>query len=138
MALAVYDFQEPALLGNDEIALILAKIDELVSWAGDVKEFALQQALKGVKFDGFKVVEGRSTRKYTNESDVANAVIKAGYNPYEQHLLGVTALEKLLGKKKFAELIGGYIEKPQGKPTLVPESDKRPEIHTAQQDFSEF
>jgi hypothetical protein len=139
MAIAVYDFQEPALLGIDEIASILAKIDGLVSWAGDVKEFALQQALKGVKFDGFKVVEGRSTRKYTSESDVANAVIMAGYNPYEQCILGVTALEKLLGKKKFAELLGRLIEKPPGKPTLVPESDKRPAlaITSAADDFKE-
>lgn len=139
MALAVYDFQEPALLRNDEIASILAKIDELVSWAGDVKEFALQQALKGVKFDGFKVVEGRSNRKYTSESDVANAVITAGYNPYEQCILGVTALEKLLGKKKFAELLGGLIEKPPGKPVLVREIDKRPAlaITSAADDFKE-
>jgi hypothetical protein len=139
MALAVYDFQEPALLRNNEIASILAKIDELVSWAGDVKEFALQQALKGVKFDGFKVVEGRSNRKYTSESDVANAVITAGYNPYEQCILGVTALEKLLGKKKFAELLGGLIEKPPGKPVLVREIDKRPAlaITSAADDFKE-
>jgi hypothetical protein len=125
MALAAYDFQEPSLLENREIALILAKIDELMNWAGAVKEFALQQVLKGVKFAGFKVVEGRSNRKYISGSEVANVVIKAGYNPYEQCILGVTALE-LLGKKKFAVMLNGLVEKPQGKPVLVQENDKRP------------
>lgn len=92
-----------------------------------------------MKFDGFKVVEGRSNRKYTSESDVANAVITAGYNPYEQCILGVTALEKLLGKRKFAELLGGLIEKPPGKPVLVREIDKRPAlaITSAADDFKE-
>jgi len=139
MALAAYDFQEPALLGNDEIASILSKIDELVSWAGDVKEFALQQALKGVEYKGFKVVEGRSNRKYTNETAVADAVIMAGYNPYEQRILGVTDLEKLLGKKKFNEILGGLVEKLPGKPTLVPENDKRPALtmNSAADDFKD-
>jgi len=139
MALAAYDFQEPALLGNDEIASILSKIDELVSWAGDVKEFALQQALKGVEYKGFKVVEGRSNRKYTNETAVADAVIMAGYNPYEQRILGVTDLEKLLGKKKFNEILGGLVEKLPGKPTLVPENDKRPTLtmNSAADDFKD-
>lgn len=139
LELARYDFKLPPLLEDDEIASILAKIDELVNWAGDVKEFALQQALKGVKYEGFKIVEGRSNRKYTNEADVANAVIRAGYNPYEQCVLGVTALEKLLGKKKFTELLDGLVVKPQGKPVLVSESDKRPTlaITSASDDFKE-
>lgn len=137
MELARYDFKLPPLLENEEIASILAKINELVSWAGDVKEFALKQALKGAKFEGFKVVEGRSNRKYISESDVADTVIEAGYNPYEKCILGVTALEKLLGKKKFTELLGWFIEKPQGKPVLVQDSDKRPAlaITSAADDF---
>lgn len=128
LELARYDFEMPATLENEEIAAILVKADELAAWAADVKEFALQQALSGVKYDGFKVVEGRSNRKYTNEDAVADTVKKAGYDPYEPKLLGITAMEKLLGKKKFAEILNGLVEKPQGKPALVPSSDKRQEM----------
>ena len=137
LELAKYDFEMPATLEDDEIAAILVKADELAAWAADVKEFALQQALSGVKYAGFKVVAGRSNRKYTDEDAVADTVKKAGFDPYEPKLLGITAMEKLLGKKKFAEVLKGLVEKPQGKPALVPESDKRPEMNTAQEDFKE-
>jgi len=137
LELAKYDFEMPATLEDVEIAAILVKADELAAWATDVKEFALQQALSGVKYDGWKIVEGRSNRKYTDEDAVADTVKKAGFDPYEPKLLGITAMKKLLGKKKFAEILKGLVEKPQGKPTLVPESDKRPEINTAQEDFKE-
>ena len=137
LALARYDFEPPATLDNIEIAAILAKADELVSWVTDVKEYALRQALSGVSYDGFKVVEGRSNRKYTDENAVVEAVKSAGFDPYEHSVLGITAMTSLLGKKKFNELLGGLIEKPQGKPTLVPMSDKRPAINTANEDFKE-
>lgn len=142
LELARYDFAMPDTLEDAEIAAILEKADELAAWAADVKEFALQQALNGVKYDGFKVVEGRSNRKYISDDAVADAVSKAGYDPYEPKLLGITAMEKLLGKKQFAKLLSGLIEKPQGKPALVPESDKRQEMNvdktaSAAEDFSE-
>ena len=137
LALARYDFEPPATLDDIEIAAILAKADELVSWVTDVKDFALRQALSGVSYDGFKVVEGRSNRKYTDENAVVEAVKSAGFDPYEHSVLGITAMTSLLGKKKFNELLGGFVEKPQGKPTLVPMSDKRPAIHTANEDFKE-
>lgn len=137
LELARYDFQPPATLDNTEISAILVKADELVSWVTDVKEYALRQALSGVTYEGFKVVEGRSNRKYTDENAVVEAVKAAGFDPYEHSVLGITAMTTLLGKKKFNELLGGLIEKPQGKPTLVPMSDKRPAINTAQQDFME-
>lgn len=137
LSLARYDFEPPATLDNLEIAAVLAKADELISWVTDVKEYALRQALSGVTYDGFKVVEGRSNRKYTDENAVVNAVEAAGFDPYEHNVLGITAMTALLGKKKFNELLGGLIEKPQGKPTLVPMSDKRPAIHTASEDFKE-
>lgn len=137
LELARYDFEMPATLDNTEISAILAKADELVSWVTDVKEYALRQALSGVTYEGFKVVEGRSNRKYTDENAVVDTVKSAGYDPYEHSVLGITAMTALLGKKKFNELLGGLIEKPQGKPTLVPVSDKRPAIHTANEDFKE-
>lgn len=131
LALARYEFQTPALLADEEIADILGKVDALTAWASDVKEYALQQAISGTAFPGWKLVEGRSNRKYTSEAAVAAAVEGAGFNPYEKKLLGITAMQKLLGKSRFEELLAPYIEKPQGRPTLVRSSDKRPEWNTA-------
>ena len=137
LELAKYDFEMPATLENSEIAAILPKVDDLVSWANDIKEYALKRALSGTKFDGYKVVEGKSNRRYTNADAVAAAVTDAGFDPYEKKLLGITAMSSMLGKQRFNELLGGLIEKPQGKPTLVPETDKRPALNTANEDFNE-
>ena len=132
-----YDFQTPALLNDEEIADILGKVDALTAWAFDVKEYALQQAVSGKDWTGWKLVEGRSNRRYTDEAAVTQAVTNAGFDPYERKVLGITAMQKLLGKTRFEELLAPYIEKPQGKPTLVPESDKRPAMNTAKNDFTE-
>lgn len=137
LALARYDFEEPPLLTDEEIADILGKVDALTAWASDVKEYALQQAVSGTAFPGWKLVEGRSNRRYTSEAAVAAAVEGAGFDPYERKVLGITAMQKLLGKSRFEELLAPYIEKPQGKPTLVRSSDKRPEWNTAKNDFME-
>lgn len=137
LELARYDFEMPANLEDEEIEVILSKADELVSWAADVKEYALQQAVSGKEWTGWKLVEGRSNRRYVNEAAAAEKVKAAGYDPYDHKVLGITAMTKLLGKTKFEELLGGYIEKPQGKPTLVPMSDKRPAMNTAANDFKE-
>lgn len=136
LELAKYDFAMPSTLEEPEVEAILAKADELVSWVGDVKDYALQQALSGKNWAGWKVVEGRSNRRYVNKDAVAAKVEEAGYSPYEKKLLGITALTKLLGKRRFDELLADLIEKPQGKPVLVPETDKRPAMHTAADDFS--
>lgn len=127
MDLMKHEFEDPAELTDEEIALILPKIEGLVGWAADLKEYVLQQALNGRKYKGFKVVEGRATRKYTDEAKVAEVVENAGYAPYEKKVLGITAMSKELGKKKFEELLGGLVYKPKGKPVLVPDDDKRPE-----------
>mgnify|MGYP000987255698 CR=1 FL=1 len=137
MELARYDFKLPPLLTDEDIEDILSKVDDLVAWAADIKEYALQQAISGKDWTGYKLVEGRSNRRYTNETVVADAVSRAGFDPYERKILGVTAMQKLLGKSRFDELLAAYIEKPQGKPTLVPESDKRPAMNTAKNDFME-
>ncbi len=144
LEMARYDFRDPPLLSHEEIAEILFKADELRAWASDVQSYAQDQAEKhGVKFDGWKLVEGRSNRKYTDVTEVRRALTEAGYSEEqilkEPELLGITAMEKLLGKKKFAELLDGLVIKPAGKPTLVPESDKRPELSSvaaAKEDFS--
>jgi hypothetical protein len=126
MALAGYDFKRPPLLEDDEIEAILGKVDGLVAWANDIKDYALQAALSGKRWDGWKLVEGRSNRRYIDEKAVAETVEGAGYDPYEHKVMGITAMEKTLGKGRFSELLGALVEKPQGKPTLVPEGDKRP------------
>ena len=137
LLLAQHDFKLPPLLEDSEIEVILSRVDEFVSWASDIKEYALQQAVSGKEWHGWKLVEGRSNRKYTNETAVIQVVRDAGFDPFEKKLLGITAMQKLLGKARFEELLAAYIEKPQGKPTLVPESDKRPAMNTAKYDFME-
>lgn len=135
LEMAKYDFAMPSKLEDGEVEVILEKVDEMVAWANDVKEYALQQALSGKQWDGWKVVEGRANRRYINEEAVAAKVEAAGFNPYEKKLLGITAMTKQLGKNRFEELLDELIEKPQGKPVLVPESDKRPAMHTAADNF---
>ena len=143
MEMARYDFTEAPLLDESEIADVLTRIDELVKWAGQIKDYALTQALENhVSYPGFKLVEGRSVRKYTDPDQIAGVLTSAGctadhiYKPME--LIGVTDMEKMLGKKRFAELVGPYVVKPEGKPVLVPVSDKRPELNTAQKVAEEF
>lgn len=137
LMLAQYDFAMPDTLEDNEISIILDRADSLISWINDIKEYALAQAIAGKQFTGYKVVAGRSTRKYTDETAVAETVREAGFDPYEHKVLGITAMTKLLGKKNFDSLLGSFIEKPQGKPTLVPETDKRPIWNTANEDFKE-
>ena len=136
LEVAKYDFKMPDVLTNQEISIILSKIDSLVAWANDVKDYALAKALEGEKYDGFKIVEGKSFRKFTDPDMVAKIVKDAGKNPYEEKLLGLTDMQSLLGKRKFEELLKDYIYKPQGKPTLVPAEDKRPEFMAANIDFN--
>lgn len=137
LELARYDFELPPTLEDEEIEVVLAKADALAAWISDVKDYALQAAVSGKQWTGWKLVEGRSNRKYTDETAVAEAVTKAGYNPYEQKLLGITAMTSVLGKKQFESILGSLTYKPQGKPTLVPESNKRPVMNTANQDFKD-
>lgn len=141
--LAKMEFSDPRLLEDYEIGEVLRLADQLTAWAGDVKEYAQEEAEKGKKWDGWKLVEGRSNRKYSNEAKVAETLKEAGYDEallYERKLYGITAMEKIVGKKPLAELCGSLIIKPPGKPVLVPESDKRPEINSAdsaKKDFEE-
>ena len=138
LAMAQHDFKLLPTLSDEEIAVILDKLDDLISWAGDVKEYALNAALHGTRFHGWKLVEGRSNRRYTDETAVAQIVSGTGHDPYEHKLLGITAMEKLLGKKQFATLLSDLVERLQGKPVLVPASDKRPEMTNAKNDFAKL
>ncbi len=141
LRLAQMEFKAPALLADDEVAEVLKVADELARWSADVYAYAQDEAVtRGKKWNGFKLVEGRTCRKYTDEEEAAEAAVAAGYTDiYKKSLIGITEMEKLLGKKKFAEVLGKLVYKPQGKITLVPESDKRQEVMaaTAEADFKE-
>ena len=92
------------------------------------------------EWPGYKLVLGRSNRKYTDEDEVAEAAQKAGYTDiYKKSLIGITEMERLMGKKKFKEILGSLVYKPDGKVTLVPDSDKREAVKTAtaEADFKE-
>jgi len=140
MKMAQYDFRKGPLLTEDEITEILSNIGEFQKWAKDIETYAFDKAInENKKWTGFKLVEGRSIRKYSDEEAVSKALIEAGFAEdviYSKSLLGITAMEKAIGKKKFKELLKDLVYKPQGKLTLVVESDKRPEIkNTAEADF---
>ena len=143
LELARHDFKKPALLTDEEIGEILRRAEEVQKWVADVSAYALEQALAGKQYDGWKLVEGRSIRKYADEIKVADTLRAAGYDDamlYERKLNGITNMEKLVGKKKLTELLGNLLVKPAGKPVLVPESDKREAINTteaAKADFTE-
>ena len=141
LELAKYDFALPPTLSRDEIGEVLRRAEELQKWTADVQGYALDQALAGEHYDGWKLVEGRSIRKYADDVKVAEKLNAAGWEDaliYERKLLGLTNMEKLVGKKKLAETLGDLIVKPAGKPVLVPASDKRPEINAAESAKTDF
>ena len=135
LELAKHEFRPAFLMDDSEIEEVLDKADDFVNWINSVKEFALEDAMKGKKYDHYKLVEGRSNRKYVDETKVINVVKEAGYNPYEEKLLSVTGMQSRLGKARFEELLGNRVVKPRGKLTLVPREDKRPEVNPASVDF---
>ena len=110
----------------------------LEAWASDIRDYALGRALGGYAWDDFKLVEGRSTRHFTDEEAVAKIVEDAGYDPYERKVKGITAMTSLLGKAKLNDLLGSLIEKTPGKPTLAPRSDKRPELFVSTPPEADF
>lgn len=142
LQLAKYEFAMPPLLTDEEIEDILSRLDDLTKWANEITAYAQDAAVNhGKVWRGFKLVESRTNRKYTDEEAVAQAARDAGYHDiYKKSLITITEMERLMGKKTFAEILGGLIEKPKGKPTLVPASDKRPAITSSdvKQDFTEI
>lgn len=124
------DLRPAPELQDDEIADIVQHAKEVKNWLDGVEAYALGRALSGTKYPGMKLVAGRSTRKIADESAAAAVLLSAGYNDIyrPQSLRTLTELEKLCGKKHFAELLGANLTKSEGKPALVPASDKRPEL----------
>ena len=136
LEIAKFDFKDPPLLTDAEISEVLSRVDDLEAWAKGVREYALSAALEGRKIAGWKVVEGRCSRKFADDKAVCARVSAAGFDPYEKKMLGVAALEKLLGRKDFRNLLADQVVRQAGKPVLVPESDKRPEMDLASVDFA--
>lgn len=140
MELAQYDFQKQDTMDNNDIAFVLSRVDELVKWASDVKDYALEQALQGEEYEGFKVVEGRSNRKWSSEDKVGQILTGEGFERsiiYTTKLDGISKIESAIGKKEVQRLLGDYIIKPPGKACLVPITDKREPYNPAKSDFQE-
>lgn len=138
-AQAVVSTSEPSLMEPEQIADILSRADVIKAWLKAVEESALATALNGGHIPGFKVVEGRSLRKITDQGKAVAALVELGweeeqcYKPRE--IRTISELEKMVGKKQFSQVLGAYVEKPQGKPALVPESDPRVEFSPSAIDF---
>jgi len=136
-------FKEGALLTQEEIEELLPDLDAIEKWAKGLKEYCLQEALKGRRFRGFKVVEGRSSSVITDVQKVIEKVTAEGYEEVmcykPREAISASDFKKLLGKKKYDEIVAPFVEKTKGKPTLVEESDKRPEyeVTTALDDFKD-
>lgn len=134
-----HEFQDPALLSVEEIGQILHIADQLAAWAKDVQDYAQEQAVRGAKFPGWKLVEGRSNRQITDKDAAKEKLVAEGYPEDDilkpRELKGITDLEKLVGKKKFADVLGDLLQKPPGKPVLVVETDPRPELNSVESDF---
>ena len=141
LELAKMEFQPPALLSDEEVAEVMEKAAELSKWVSDVMAYAQAEAIEnGKHWNGYKLVEGRSTRRFIDEKKVEEAAKGAGYTDiYNKSLITLTAFEKLMGKDTFKEVLGSYVTKPAGKLTLVPVSDKRPEVtvNTVNDEFQE-
>lgn len=138
LELAKFEFKKSDTLSNDEISEILEKVDSLVKWASDVKDYALDKALEGQEFKGYKLVEGRSQRKWKDEKAVAQILIDRGFLDniiWTKKLTTISNIERAIGKKETERLFKDLIDKPTGKPTLVPLSDKREVYNAAKADF---
>ena len=133
LKLAQTEFRMPPLLTDAEIEDILAVLPDLTKWANEITAYALDAALNhGKEWNGFKVVQGRSVRKYRDEAAVAEAAKEAGYKDiYRQSLIPLTEMQRLMGKDRFEEILGGLITKAPGRPTLVPKSDRRPAMNVS-------
>lgn len=133
LKLAQMEFKMPPLLTDSEIEEVLTILPDLTKWANEITAYATDAAVNhGKEWHGFKVVEGRSVRKYKDENAVAEKAVISGYKDiYRKSLIPMTEMQKLMGKTKFEEILGNLIYKPSGKPTLVPNSDKRPAMNVA-------
>ena len=133
-------FKSPALISQQEIEAILPTLNRISEWITAVFAYVSNEAINhGVVWSGYKVVEGRSKRQFTDTKAVVDAAAKEGFTDvYKQELISLTEFEKMMGKKRFAQILGGFVVKPPGKLALVPETDPRPAVDlngTAEDEF---
>ena len=142
LQLARFEFAPPPLLSDEEIEEILTKLDDLTKWASEIQAYAQDAAINhGKVWQGFKLVATRTNRRYTDEEAVIQAAKDAGYTDiFRKSLIPITEMEKLMGKKNFTSILGPLMEKPQGRPTLVPVTDKRPALKKTgvEEEFTEI
>jgi len=142
LKLARHEFKLPPLLTDAEIEEVLTILPDLTKWANEITAYATEAAVNhGKEWYGFKVVEGRSVRKYRDEEKIAETAKEHGYTDiYRQSLIPMTEMQKLMGKAAFEEILGDLIYKPPGKLTLVPNTDKRPAVNVsnAKNEFNEI
>ena len=133
-------FKQPGLIPVPELAAILPTLNRISSWIEAVFAFVSSEAINhGVPIPGYKVVEGRSKRTFTDTKAVVDTAVANGFTDlYKQQLISLTEFEKMMGKKKFAELLGDYVVKPPGKLALVPENDPRPSVDLSSTPDQEF
>lgn len=126
---AVGEMKQPNLMTDEEIEAVLPKLDSVIAYAEAVKEYGLKKAIEqGRRWLGFKLVESQTKRKITDEVAVGKILTDAGYDPYTKKLLSISDIQKMVGKSQFDTLVGNYVTRPKGQPTLVPEGDSRTEI----------
>lgn len=122
---------DPGLITLAELGEYLKRGKDMAAWLEDMKEYALSESLAGADVPGWKAVEGRGSRAFTDTDEAVDTLIKNGIDEsvlYERRVLTLAQMEKAVGKKAFGELVGDLVVKNPGKPTLVEESDKRPRI----------
>lgn len=140
--LAQHEFRDPHLLTEEQLLDVFKQQPMLVDWVKAVHDYILNKAKEGKQWPGYKLVEGRSVRRWKDETEVLDILYSEGFEKEDvltEKIKGITAIEKLVGKQNFTTLLGPQIIKPAGAPTLVPETDKRPAItgiSAAIEDFS--
>jgi hypothetical protein len=137
-----YNKMKPPILSNTDVGEILKRAQDLAAWVKELEEYALSECLEGREIPGWKAVEGRSVRQFTDQDAAFKVLVENGTDEailYERKPITLASVEKLLGKKEFQKTLGGFVVTPPGKPTLVPESDKREAIkrQSAEDDFKE-
>lgn len=141
MAALGREFKDPSLLSDAEIGPILFVAEQLATWAKDVQDYAFERAKSGHEIPLWKLVEGRSNRAIIDEEGARERLKAAGFEAgvvlKPQKLLGIGDLEKVVGKKELASILGELVQKPPGKPVLVPETDKRAAVHSVEQEFAD-
>lgn len=143
LEMAKHDFAEPMQLSDDEVLEIYDMSKILSDWLKSVNTYVMSTAVDGKKWKGYKIVEGRSSRRWNNEEKVREVLKKNNFKEEDfttNKLAGIVAIEKLVTKEKMEPLLGEYISKPPGAPTVVKDTDKRPAFGTEQaiEEFGDF